>query len=299
MSNQDLHNLYEFDNDIVENSFNSNTLTPWRFAFEKIENGDKVLEIGCATGYWGKYTKAKKPNTEIVGLDYLAYHIEKTRELSCYHDLIQYNLNELDNTLDQYQHYFDKIIILDVLEHLYNPAMVLEWCKNLLKPDGYIIISMPNVGHKTIIHQLLLSQFNYTETGLLDRTHIRFFTINSFIELLNNSQLEICELDRTVNAMSEYKEFIPARIYRFIDKLPENNTIQFLCLLKLNENPTEINSKYYIQAEIPKEKRYLNIFKKFYQSIFDVRNKDINGQKYKMITILGIKFQFLKKQKNN
>lgn len=58
--------------------------TTYDIAFRTIEDKDTILEIGCATGYWAKYTKKHKPEVEIYGLDYLDYHVERAKETNCY-----------------------------------------------------------------------------------------------------------------------------------------------------------------------------------------------------------------------
>jgi 2-polyprenyl-3-methyl-5-hydroxy-6-metoxy-1,4-benzoquinol methylase len=71
---------------------------------------------------------------------------------------------------------FDRVLLLDVLEHLRRPERLLEQCGQVLEPDGELIISVPNVAHLSVRLLLLFGKFNYTQRGILDRTHMRFFT---------------------------------------------------------------------------------------------------------------------------
>jgi len=80
---------------------------------------------------------------------------------------------------------FDYIIFSDVLEHLYDPANVLKHAMSLLKEDGYVLVSVPNIAHNSIIINLIENKFEYRKDGLLDNTHIRFFTYTSLHELLD------------------------------------------------------------------------------------------------------------------
>jgi 2-polyprenyl-3-methyl-5-hydroxy-6-metoxy-1,4-benzoquinol methylase len=73
---------------------------------------------------------------------------------------------------------FDFVMFGDVLEHLNSPEKALEIIKPLLKPDGHILICVPSIVHWSIRMRVLKGQFEYTETGPLDRTHVRFFTPN-------------------------------------------------------------------------------------------------------------------------
>jgi len=202
--------------------------TTYNIAFKAVEENDTVLEIGCATGYWGKYTKKHKPNAEIYGLDYLDVHVERAKETNCYKEVLQYDLNKADESLDRFKQKFDKIVILDVLEHLYDPKKVLMWLRNFMKLDGKIIISVPNVGHKSIIHQLLLGQFNYTPEGLLDRTHIRFFTGNSFSRVLTEASFKILQVMRIQIPRSPYEQYLPPEINNYINSLPESNSFEYI-----------------------------------------------------------------------
>jgi SAM-dependent methyltransferase len=77
---------------------------------------------------------------------------------------------------------FDTIIFADVLEHLAWPAGVLKKYADLLKPDGTVIVSLPNVGLWSVRLGLLFGRFRYQDSGVLDRTHLRFFTRRSAIE---------------------------------------------------------------------------------------------------------------------
>src|SRR5205823_143462 len=99
----------------------------------------------------------------------------------------------------------DCILFGDILEHLIEPGSVLRRLKPLLKPDGIILCSIPNVQHHSMIAALLRSDFQYAEAGLLDSTHLRFFTYSTFIKLLLDAGFEPEIVDTTVIPAS--KEF--------------------------------------------------------------------------------------------
>ena len=86
---------------------------------------------------------------------------------------------------------YDYIIFADVLEHLYRPDLVLEKCKKLLSEKGKIIFSVPNIAYNGLILNLLRDHFEYTPIGLLDDTHIRFFTYYSIVELVKKLNMHI------------------------------------------------------------------------------------------------------------
>ncbi|TMA14070.1 MAG: class I SAM-dependent methyltransferase, partial [Deltaproteobacteria bacterium] len=80
---------------------------------------------------------------------------------------------------------YDAIVCADVLEHLRSPGGVLAQLHALLKPEGRVLISVPNVGYAGIIAGLMAGEFRYRPVGLLDSTHLRFFTRSGLLELLH------------------------------------------------------------------------------------------------------------------
>lgn len=152
-----------------------------------IGKNNKVLDVGCNTGYIG--TISDKSN-EFYGLDYLEKAISDAK--SVYKDAVVYDLNE-QNILP-WRKKFDVIVFADVLEHLNEPEKVLKFfTEKYLAPKGRVVISLPNVANWTIRLRLLMGQFNYTETGILDRTHFHLYTYKSTRELLSTSRLQITD----------------------------------------------------------------------------------------------------------
>jgi 2-polyprenyl-3-methyl-5-hydroxy-6-metoxy-1,4-benzoquinol methylase len=86
---------------------------------------------------------------------------------------------------------FDVILIGDVLEHMVDPGKVLSELKKFLKPEGKFVISLPNVAHYSVRFGLLKGRWNMTNSGILDKTHLRFFTRVTAIELLTKAGLSI------------------------------------------------------------------------------------------------------------
>jgi O-antigen biosynthesis protein len=74
---------------------------------------------------------------------------------------------------------FDVVLAADVLEHLREPAEVLQTLRGAMKPNGLCVVSLPNVAHVSVRFMLLQGLFRYSETGLLDESHLRFFTFES------------------------------------------------------------------------------------------------------------------------
>lgn len=154
----------------------------------------KVLEVGCSYGYMSKILK-ENLNCYVVGIeiDEESYKISKN---ICDRTILgSIEDDELLKNLKNEQ--FDVIIFADVLEHLSNPDIVLRKIKSLLKPSGEIIISIPNISYISVILELINDRFEYRNLGILDNTHIKFFTKSSIISLLEKEGFQILSLDRT------------------------------------------------------------------------------------------------------
>jgi SAM-dependent methyltransferase len=103
------------------------------------------------------------------------------------------NSSEWPRLLDNYEK-FDVVVAADVLEHLYDPWISLQRMVPLIKPDGYIVISLPHVGHAAVMSCLFNGDFEYRNWGLLDRTHIRFFCLKNIEDLFAQANLKIIEV---------------------------------------------------------------------------------------------------------
>jgi len=98
------------------------------------------------------------------------------------------------------KNYFDTIIFADVLEHLIDPGAVLLKLKPFLKPGGEIVTSIPNMRHYTVIWRLIKEGWKYDEFGLFDKTHFRFFSLLSMIELLKGAGYSIEQVKPRIGA---------------------------------------------------------------------------------------------------
>lgn len=162
-----------------------NTMT---IMLNEIENNSVVLEFGPASGRLTKHLKEKCGcKMYIVELD------EEAGKIAA-----QYAEDAVIGDIEKYEWVekfagvkFDYVLFADVLEHLYHPEKVLEKVKEILKPEGYIIMSLPNIAHNSIIIDLLDNKFEYKNTGLLDNTHIRFWTYDNIENMLKELSLKV------------------------------------------------------------------------------------------------------------
>lgn len=147
---------------------------------KKIRPGSTVLEFGCYTGIMTGYMKNQLGCKVYVceideqALQFARPHAEK---------VWQGDIETLGWVQEFNSVRFDYILFADVLEHLKDPGAVLKATANLLKEDGSVLLSVPNVAHNSIIYGLLNNRFEYAQYGLLDRTHLRFYTYYSLKEL--------------------------------------------------------------------------------------------------------------------
>jgi len=146
----------------------------------------KILDVGTASGYLGKVWRGS--GHYVAGIEYDAATAEKARE---YYDAFQ--VADVERFAFPYVREFDYIVFADVLEHLRDPAAVLRRCLPALKESGKIIVSVPNIANWIIRLSLLFGKFDYMDRGILDRTHLRFFTLRSLEQLLSEVSCEILD----------------------------------------------------------------------------------------------------------
>lgn len=157
------------------------------FICEMVEPGHRnILEVGCGAAALGGSWKAVDPSRRVWGLE---IDSEAAAMASARIDrLLQVDLDRLAALPEDAGH-FDLITFGDILEHLRDPARLLECLIRYLAPGGEVIACVPNVSHWSVLSQLLQARFDYEDQGLLDRTHIHMFTPDTIKELLTASGL--------------------------------------------------------------------------------------------------------------
>ena len=146
--------------------------------------GRRILDVGAADGFVSrKLTEHGWRVTGIEGDPALAQAGAPYCER-----MITANLNR---EVPEVQGPFDAILYGDVLEHLIDPLRALVELNRSLVPDGFVIVSVPNIAHLYIRLLLLLGRFDYLDRGILDNTHLRFFTARSLRALLDDAGLVV------------------------------------------------------------------------------------------------------------
>lgn len=163
----------------------------------RVPAGTSVLDVGCACGDMGIFLKKTK-QCRMTGIEYDEASLAIAAASNAYDCLRQADLNSFVPLEHFPSASFDVLLFGDILEHLYDPQTVLGNFLPLLKEDGRVLISLPNITHASIITQLFLDKFEYMDFGILDRTHIRFFTAENIAQLLSNNGLEVCCCDHVI-----------------------------------------------------------------------------------------------------
>lgn len=189
----DLRYTYTFDPDAENNTATSIA----RFA---LLGGPDVLDIGSGPAWVSRYL-AGEHGRNVTCLDYDIDALKSLADTGLTAYEADLEAEGWDESIAGRQ--FDVVIIADVLEHLRQPGRLLERIReaSLLREDGFVIISVPNASHQTVVAELLHGDFRYTETGLLDETHVRWFTLRNLTRLLERTGFVVDRVERTLRPM--------------------------------------------------------------------------------------------------
>ena len=160
---------------------------------EMVGGNKDVLEFGCAAGAVSK--AARDRGCRVVGVEIDPDLASRAKEFC--DEVIIGDAEELDLEGALGERTFDVAIFGDVLEHLRDPLSVLRRVRNLLNAEGYVVASIPNIAHGAVRLSMLQGRFRYTEEGLLDETHLRFFTLDTIREMFVQAGFVLVETRRT------------------------------------------------------------------------------------------------------
>jgi ubiquinone/menaquinone biosynthesis C-methylase UbiE len=185
-------------------------------------NPRHILDVGCGIGAMGRKIKSVMGNdVEVVGVERDPSAGKRASEA-----LDRVFIGDIESIdLPLGAGYFDCIIYGDVLEHLLDPWSLLKKHRLLLKAGGCVIASIPNIAHYRIIKMLRRNEWNYSAAGILDKGHIRFFTIKSIREMFEDAGLEIVRIEHNI-AGSRTKKVINLLLNNILlDRLTEQYII--------------------------------------------------------------------------
>ncbi|MGQ0631422.1 MAG: class I SAM-dependent methyltransferase [Sporichthyaceae bacterium] len=198
------------------------------FALGMVGWNQRVLELGAANGHMTRAMAAQ--NCKVTAVEYdpdAAVHLKE-----CAEAVVIGDLNSVE-TLTRVTGPFDAVLAGDVLEHLLNPERVLLQVTELLAPNGKVVISLPNIAHADVRMSLLQGRFDYRPVGLLDATHIRFFTYKTVQELVRSAGLVIVDMQRVripafETELQVKRKSIPTAVLTEILRDPEAESYQFV-----------------------------------------------------------------------
>ena len=171
--------FYDFELDLYTDNANADII-------KRIRPGSEILEFGPAYGRMTKYLAENlKCAVDIVEIDPESGNVAAQYARQACVGPENGNIESSYWTKVFAHKQYDAIIFTDVLEHLHDPQQTLKECRLFLKEDGCVLCSIPNIAHSSIILSLFSGRFNYTKTGLLDQTHIHFFTEESFLDMIS------------------------------------------------------------------------------------------------------------------
>jgi O-antigen biosynthesis protein len=240
---------YPYASDLSEADLDENSSL--KKMLRLVGENKRVLDVGCATGYFAELLSKK--GCKVTGVEInsqAAKEAEKYCEKVIVADL---DFVALDNILPG--ELFDVAVFGDVLEHLRDPWTILKQARQILKPDGYVVASIPNIAHGAIRLALLEGSFQYMELGILDNTHLRFFTRETVEDLFERSGYFISEMECTKLPIFSDSNLVPciekinydSQIIQKIESDQDSDTLQFIVRaypLSLENQYATLNEKY-------------------------------------------------------
>lgn len=186
---------YTFDPDATENT----AAAIYRLARD---GGPDVLDVGSGPGIVAG-ALAGADGKLVTCLDFDAEALQEAKQAGA-HETHVIDLESPSWTAPIEGRTYDTVILADVLEHLRRPEQVLEPLRrDFVRDDGQLVISVPNAAHQALVAELLSGNLDYTTTGLIDATHLRWFTRRSITELLERCGFLVTEVHRTHRTLEQ------------------------------------------------------------------------------------------------
>jgi SAM-dependent methyltransferase len=239
------------DADAVNNSHS--------FALQLIGWNRRVLELGAAAGHVTRALVAQR--CEVTSIE---YDPEAASDLAGVADrVIVGDLNDPDVFNDLLPE-FDFVLAGDVLEHLVGPEEVLSRAVRLLKPGGQVVVSLPHIGHVDVRLLLMQGRWDYRPFGLLDATHLRFFTLEGIRDLVRGAGLVLTELRRVRVPAFETelgidRSSVPTQVLDVILADPEAETYQFVFSAAVDNGDYRLRRLAERTSDLEREVRRLRI----------------------------------------
>ena len=228
---------------------------------------DRVLDVGCGPGNLAALLTHN--GSKVVGVDNDPVSLEIARSHCEAVYLADLDRDDLAETIGKDA--FDAIFFADVLEHVRDPLRVLISAKTLLRDGGSMYVSIPNIAHGAVRLSLLRGEFTYQRLGILDETHVHFYTRESVEDLLADAGLAIVEMRRTWAPIFEESDLVPfvrreefpSVIVDEIEADPESTTLQFI----VKAEPTPLSAASIARSKCAKLARELRTLEARYAQL--------------------------------
>jgi len=154
-----------------------------------IKDGPNVImDLGCASGRMGEKLLEAGKAKEVIGVE--IFSLAAVEAAKTY---MKVHIGDIEELELDYESCFDYVICGDILEHLKDPYKVMEKSLKWLKPGGQILIDLPNVRNYRLLNDLVFhGKWEYVSAGILDKTHLRFFTQSSSRQMVEEAGFEVC-----------------------------------------------------------------------------------------------------------
>lgn len=199
---------------------------------ERLSPRSQILEIGCHSGYFSHYLIQQ--NHQVIGIERNeeAAKVARAAGISVWVKDI-----ESPEFISSISEKFDAILLMDVLEHLIDPEGTLNRLQSLLTEKGKILITAPNIAYWAVRKNLLLGRWDYTDGGILDNTHLHFYTARTWKELVEKAGYEIQDLkpadgmiplEQVLRKIPLANRYVQRLRHKGMQLFPELFTIDFL-----------------------------------------------------------------------
>jgi SAM-dependent methyltransferase len=230
----------------------------------RIKPNSNVLEFGPANGRLTRYLK-NDLNCKVYIVEIDKQAAEEAKPFS------------IDAVVDDIENYtwlqkfkqikFDHIIFADVLEHLNYPQIVLDKARELLADYGTVLISVPNIAHNSVVIDLLNNKFEYRKIGLMDDTHLRFFTEKSLLQLAESGGFVPIFEDAVYKKVEEtefnnYYDDLPQSLHYYLKNRPYNRVYQLVFEFMKSSTFNEMKNPPVLKRSIMEE--YENYYLQLY-----------------------------------
>lgn len=221
----------------------TNQNNAWYKALQLIPHSSLVLDVGCSSGHFGNELVERKGCT-VDGIELDPDDAKLARKILRKVWVLNVETDSLtDIGIDKY----DIIYFGDVIEHLVHPIESLARIKPLLKKNGQVIFSIPNMAHVSVRLALIGGDFDYTETGLLDKTHLHFYNQKEVVRIFSAAGYKIKELDfvkkdypkKLLQKMANVRGLTPQEGFYKAMQQTDASAFQFIGAADIAQQPTE------------------------------------------------------------